>query len=65
MTDKELINKALNYLANHMETGNITLSRDEAAEYHLYNIIKDLDNEEMEAVRRLRKLAILVYQGIP
>lgn len=54
-TDKELINQALNYWANYIETGEVHLSaRDKI---NMGQLSKPLDDNQVLTVLRLRELA--------
>lgn len=55
MSDQELIEIALNQWANHIETGNIVLSARDA--FQAKKPFRALDEDQMELVLRLRRLA--------
>ena len=56
-TDRELIFRALNYWANHIETGKISMSANDAYNYERGELCKRLDYNQMVLVERLRNLA--------
>ena len=56
-SDDDIICYALSYWANHVETGNMVMSRNDAIRQNKHACIRDLSNEQMEMVRRLRKLS--------
>lgn len=56
LSDAELIKFALMYWANHIETGNVLFSAEDAANRKMP--VKVLSDEQKELVLRLRKLAV-------
>lgn len=57
MNDDEIIALSLEMRANWIETGNPSLSARDAINSKQPKLIKALDDEQMELVRRIRKLA--------
>lgn len=56
-TDSELISVALNLWANYIETGCVTLSRNDCIERKEYKKISSLDINQLTLVQRLRYLS--------
>jgi hypothetical protein len=56
--DNELISRALNYWANWIETGDVTLSSSDAIDCDMHKIIKPLSLDQQKLVVRLKELAI-------
>ncbi len=57
MDDKMILYLALNYWANHIETGEINISANDAYDMGEENLIKRLDITQKKFVIRLRELA--------
>lgn len=55
--DNIIIAYALNLWANHIETGNISLSAEDARNMNNNNLIKNLDEEQINFVKRLKDLS--------
>ena len=57
VTNSELISQSLDMRANWIETGTVTLSANDAASSNQHKLIKMLDSDQIELVRRLRSIA--------
>lgn len=55
--EKELVSTALDFWANYVETGDITMSRTDAVNRKLERRIKSLTEDQEQLVRDLRNLA--------
>lgn len=56
-TDEEIRNHALNMWGNYIESGSVTLSRNDCIKQGEVNYIKSLSDEQLALVARIRQLA--------
>lgn len=59
----QMISTALVMRANYLETGDVTLTRNDAINMKCANIIKPLDEDQQELVLELRRLARKILDG--